>query len=289
MTSQEEKLTEIGFKQAEIITKQYAKTFYFASRFLPKEKRRASYAVYAICRISDETVDAQNFTNIEGLKRLQADINAVYSGGPLHSPILLAFSQTINKYQIPKLYFDELIRGMYMDLEKKRYADFNELYAYCYKVAGVVGLVMLKIFGCKDAATQDHAVNLGIAMQLTNILRDIREDAARGRIYLPEDELEKFGLTEENITKHNMGENFKPFMEFQINRARDYYHQSQQGLKLIEDAGCRFVIRLMQELYAGILDAIERNRYDVFSKRAHLNIFQKIAYTLRVLIRNKSA
>jgi phytoene synthase len=193
-----------GFSTARAITKQHAKTFYFASHFLPEEKRPAAYAVYALCRISDDTVDAVSSSTAaaaKNLSRIQDSLNAVYDNSPLTDDLLIAFKQTVATYAIPRLYFDELIDGMYLDLNKHTYEDFDELYRYCYKVAGVVGLIMLKIFGSNNPAAETHAVQLGVAMQLTNILRDIREDFQRGRVYLPQNELEKFGLSSDRLSQ----------------------------------------------------------------------------------------
>jgi len=279
-----------GFSAARAITKQHAKTFYFASHFLPSEKRPAAYAVYALCRISDDTVDADSSSTTavaKNLSRIQGSLNAVYDGSPLTDDLLMAFKQTVDTYAIPKLYFDELIDGMYMDLNKRTYEDFDELYRYCYKVAGVVGLIMLKIFGSNNPAAETHAVQLGVAMQLTNILRDIREDFQRGRIYLPQIELEKFGLSSDSLSSGVVDAAFKSFMQFQISRARDYFEQSAAGISMITDRRSRFVVCAMKDLYAGILSAIEKNDYDVFSNRAHVSSAGKIAAALRIFLRGE--
>jgi len=279
-----------GFSAARAITKQHAKTFYFASHFLPSEKRPAAYAVYALCRISDDTVDADSSSTAavaKNLSRIQGSLNAVYDGSPLTDDLLMAFKQTVDTYAIPKLYFDELIDGMYMDLNKRTYEDFDELYRYCYKVAGVVGLIMLKIFGSNNPAAETHAVQLGVAMQLTNILRDIREDFQRGRIYLPQIELEKFGLSSDSLSSGVVDAAFKSFMQFQISRARNYFEQSAAGISMITDRRSRFVVCAMKDLYAGILSAIEKNDYDVFSNRAHVSSAGKIAAALRIFLRGE--
>jgi phytoene synthase len=279
-----------GFSAARAITKQHAKTFYFASHFLPAEKRPAAYAVYALCRISDDTVDADSSSTaavVKNLSRIQDSLNAVYDGSPLTDDLLMAFKQTVDTYAIPKLYFDELIDGMYLDLNKRTYEDFDELYRYCYKVAGVVGLIMLKIFGSNNPAAETHAVQLGVAMQLTNILRDIREDFQRGRIYLPQIEREKFGLSSDSLSSGVVDAVFKSFMQFQISRARDYFEQSAAGISMIADRRSRFVVCAMKDLYAGILSAIEKIDYDVFSNRAHVSSAGKIAAALRIFLRGE--
>lgn len=275
-----------GFLQAEAITKKYASTFYFSSRFLSEEKRLAAYAIYAICRISDETVDkASGESSKQNLVKLLENITAAYDHVPLDNAILSAFSQTVDKYEIPKKYFLEFIAGMYLDLEKNRYNDFDELYDYCYKVAGVVGLIMLQIFGYKDIRAQGYAVDLGIAMQLTNILRDVKEDYLRGRIYIPKDEMMRFNVTETDISEGQVNANFKALLKFQISRAREYYVNSRSGLNMINDRNSRFVVYAMANIYSGILNSIEKHNYNVFSRRAHVSLLGKITSILKILLK----
>lgn len=273
----------IGFLLAKEITRKYAKTFYFASHFLPEEKRNAAYAVYAFCRVSDESVDSLSHrASLENLKTLEEKLQLLYSDIQLNDAILSVLRMTVQRYSIPQEYFKELIRGMYMDLEKNRYADFSQLSLYCYRVAGVVGLIMLAIFNNSDMRAKDYAISLGIAMQLTNILRDIREDYARDRIYLPQAEMQHFRVTESDIAQGTNDRNFKELLKFQIKRARKYYANSADGIKMIQDRRVRFVIAAMKELYARILHEIEKNNYDVFAKRARVNILKKILITLKI-------
>jgi len=275
-----------GFAESRAITKKHAKSFYFASQFLPKDKRYAAYAVYAICRISDHCVDdptaSSSPLNLEDIKN---KIIAAYGDDPLEDKVLLAFRQTVKKYHIPREYFDELIEGMYMDLDKSRYENFKELYRYCYKVAGVVGLIMLTIFGHEHPKTKIYAIRLGIAMQLTNILRDIKEDFNLGRIYLPKDEMERYGITEEMISQGRISKRFRHFLKFQIRRAKDYYHNSQKGIRMIGNMESRLVVCMMRDIYSGILGSIEKNRYDVFSRRAYVRTFTKILIACKLFLR----
>lgn len=273
-----------GFQIAKEITRHHAKTFYFASRFLPRNKRLAAYAVYAICRTSDDAVDTPTALPAVSLAQVAANIESAYDGSPLRDPLLLAFRQTVQEYNIPKAYFDTLLDGMAMDLRKTRYRDFAELYDYCYKVAGVIGLIMLRIFGYESDEAKKYAVDLGVAMQLTNILRDIREDEERGRIYIPQEELEKFQISEEEIVNRVQSENWTRLLKFQIKRARAYYASSLHGIKLISDLGSRFVVLAMREIYGAILRVIERNDYDVFSQRAHVKGKEKAMMALRILL-----
>jgi 15-cis-phytoene synthase len=272
-----------GTRIAQQITKKYAKTFYFASLFLKKDKREASYAVYAACRLSDETVDGSKGANAQvQLNKLEQKLNSVYSPAALDDPVLSALRAVVGKYQISKEYFDALLAGMRMDLDKARYADFAELRDYCYKVAGVVGLVMLRIFGWRTEAA-DFAVDMGIAMQLTNILRDIREDFRLGRIYLPADELRRFGVSESDIAEEKITDNFCALMRFEIERARQYYVRASAGIKLLADPNSRFVARAMSDIYSGILTEIERNGYDVYTCRAHVGLAGKVHAILMIL------
>jgi len=277
-----------GFKIAKKITKHFAKTFYLASFFLPQDKRLASYAVYAICRISDESVDSLKGNCSElSLKELRKKIDLAYTNAALNNNLLSAFRKTVNTYSIPKEYFYELIDGMNMDLVKNRYADFEELKEYCFKAAGVVGLIMLKIFGAKDAKAEKFASDLGIAMQLTNILRDIKEDALRGRIYIPLNEFKNFKISEADIISGKINDDFKRLMQHQIKRAREYYQESEKGLSLINNPKSRFVATAMKEMYQTILDEIKNNHYNVFNQRAHVNKFKKLLIIIKILLKRK--
>ncbi|MEI8350171.1 MAG: phytoene/squalene synthase family protein [Candidatus Omnitrophota bacterium] len=277
-----------GFLQARAITKKHAKTFYFASLFLSKKKQSAAYAVYAICRISDESVDNTRQSGQDtALTRIKENIAAAYASNPLQDDLLKAFRKTVKTYRIPKHYFDELIEGMDMDTRVSRYETFQELYRYCYKVAGVVGLIMLKIFGYQNPQAEAYAVDLGVAMQLTNIIRDIAEDFEKGRIYLPAHDLRQFGVSEKMITQGIVDDKFIALLKYQIERARHYYKTASKGIPLISDRNCRFVTLAMQELYSGILAAVERNNYDVFSQRAQVSTIKKILTASKIALRQE--
>lgn len=276
----------LGFKEAKKITKHFAKTFYLASLLLSPDKKRALHAIYAICRICDESVDNQKTApSLYYLDEIKSSIESAYSESRLDKPLLLAFRNTITNYKIPKEYFYELLEGMRMDLTKTRYADFAELYPYCYKVAGVIGLIMLKIFSCEDKRAEKHAIELGVGMQLTNILRDIKEDFQRGRIYIPVNEMKKFNISEQAIAQEKVNEDFKAMMRDSIKKTREYYQNAEIGISLIPSKRCRIVANSMKEMYSGILQEIEKNNYDVFSKRAYVSKIKKIGMILRVLLR----
>jgi len=279
---------KVGFIRAERITKHFAKTFYLASLFLPRDKRLASYAVYAICRISDESVDSDTGLDKKTyLNKIKENIETVYSNNPLQDNLLLAFRFTINKYSIPKEHFKELILGMEMDLIKTRYNDFDELYSYAYRAAGVVGLIMQKILGTKNGTAEEFSVSLGVAMQITNILRDLKEDWSRERLYLPLEDMNKFKVAENDIASGNVNISFKSLMNFEINRCRNYYKKASGGFKMIPGLRERFVVIAMSEMYSAILDQIELTSYDVFSGRIKVSYLKKIFIIIKIFTRGK--
>jgi phytoene synthase len=280
-----------GFQKAKEITRKHAKSFYFASLFLPPQKRNAAYSVYALCRLSDDSVDSL-LAKPAGLERLKTSINSAYEGSHDSSPLLAAFSYSVNRNSVPKKYFDSLLKGVAMDLTQKRYSNFDRLYCYCYKVAGVVGLIIAAIFGLREEKSEleqatSAAVSLGVAMQLTNILRDLREDYSLGRIYLPQDEMHRFKVSEEQIACGTIDENFIRLLNFQIKRARQYYQSSKPGIKLLSGRRCRLVVCLMKDIYSGILNSIEKNKFDVFTQRAQVNFWGKLKLTLRTLLKGE--
>ncbi|UCD15390.1 MAG: phytoene/squalene synthase family protein [Candidatus Omnitrophota bacterium] len=281
------RLIKSGYQRAKTLTKTYAKTFYFSSIFLPPQKRYAAFSVYAACRISDNAVDDLSESAAYQLDKVRKKIDAVYNNTRLNDCVLLAFKETVNKYGIPRQYFDDLIDGMYMDLNKNRYQNFDQLYSYCYRVAGVVGLMMSKIFGYTNPQVPEYAVNLGIAMQLTNIARDIKEDFQRGRIYLPSEDMARFKVSESHIANEQLDSNFTELLRFQIWRARNYYDNSSNGIKMISDLRSRLTVTAMKEIYSAILNSIENNNYDVFSKRAYVPNRKKFMLTLKFLIEGK--
>lgn len=275
-----------GFKDSALATRKHAKTFYYCSLFLNKEKRMAAYAVYGFSRSLDDTFDGEN-TNCPGdPASWHARIDNIFSDSQMCSPSLLALRHTVKKYDIPPEYFHELVNGMEMDLVKAEYRDFAELYEYCYRVAGVVGLIMAKIFGYSNDDALLYAEKMGVAMQLTNILRDIKEDQDMGRTYLPSDELRQYGISPEMLRSGTVDDNFVQFMNFQIDRARSFYKEGLKGIPLIQDRNSRFIARLMGSIYSGILDSIIKNGYDVFSERAYVPLRRKIFLTAGMIMKN---
>ncbi len=272
---------ERNFAECKVYTRHYAKTFYFASYVLPREKRKAAYAVYAFCRYADNLIDnagpgSDTHLALRRLTELRHQLRYVYAFSELMDPKLLAFRETVFHYKIPQQYFEDLLRGVEMDLTKTRYESFSELQDYCYCVASVVGLIMSCIFGVSDSKALARAEDLGTAMQLTNILRDIGEDYDLGRIYLPKDDMDAFGYTEDELSRGVVNGNFKRLMEFQITRAREYYERAAAGIPLLTNDGSRFCVRLMSRTYGKILKAIEHHGFDVFSSRAFVPFSKKL-------------
>jgi len=288
------------FDECRDYTRNFAKSFYFSSFLLPKEKRAAAYAVYTFCRYADNIVDGSVMISTENIrekfKELNSFLDEVYftmKGNidlsdrravlPAHIS-RSAFAQTVVKYKIPRKYFHDLIEGVCMDTEHKRYNTFAELENYCYKVASVVGLIMTEIFGYTHKAALPYAVYLGKAMQLTNILRDIKEDYQMGRIYLPSEELKCFEYTEGDIAARNMNENFAMMMRFNIDRARAYYELSTHGFPYLTNDGSRTTVVLMYKIYSRILNEIEAYGYDVYSDRRFVSTAEKLKLTGLYLI-----
>ncbi|HRK04959.1 MAG TPA: phytoene/squalene synthase family protein [Chlorobiota bacterium] len=281
--------TTVAYEECRNLTFRHAKTFYFASRFLPRTKRNACYAVYAFCRWVDDLVDVAtqtgNVTPADAavlVHRWRTRINNLYDGkGPEdlggfeEQAILTAWDDTLRRFDIPRNLPEELIEGVLLDTVVDRFATFDELKNYCYKVASVVGLMTTPIFGYNDDAALPRAVDLGIAMQLTNIIRDVGEDAAMGRIYLPQEELRAFGVSEDDILQRRMTPGLRALLEFQTARARSYYHQAESGISLL-DGNARPTVRLMSRNYEKILDVVEKMDYDVFRRRASTTLFQKL-------------
>jgi len=268
------------------MTRHHAKTFYFASHVLPAQKRADAYAVYAFCRYVDDQIDLapDEAARLRAFADLSHLLHAVYlpedhehaelGGGSL--PWLPAFRETVARRAIPATYFEDLLKGVEMDRGRVRLQTWEELDLYCYHVASVVGLIMVHVMTEPAPELLKPARDLGTAMQLTNILRDIAEDWERDRLYLPADELEKFGLTAEDIAQKRLGDSFRAMMRFQIGRARAYYSYGDAGIPGLPDDGSRFCARLMSIIYAAILDEIERADYDVFRGRARVSLPRKL-------------
>ncbi|MCG8373720.1 MAG: squalene/phytoene synthase family protein [Balneolales bacterium] len=297
-----EEVSDVRLKDAyahcRAITRYYAKTFYMATRFLPNEKQRSIFAIYGLCRYLDNLVDeAEDLINNTGFDISEVDqkldsfkynLIGVYEGRDSHDPILTAFADTLKKFHIPINLPFELMDGVRSDLTKNRYANFHEVYNYSYKVASVVGLMTSRVFGYSEPKALDYAIDLGIAMQLTNILRDIGEDLDRDRIYLPKDEMMMFGVSEADLFNGVLSDSFIDLMKFQIQRARKYYERADTGIKMLE-RDSRLPVYLARYNYARILDKIEENDYNVFGQRAYLNKMEKFSILPRIFMEMRAA
>lgn len=274
-----------AYRHCRQITRHHAKTFYLATRFLPNFKQRGIFALYALCRYLDDLVDEaedlyrqqkMSLSDIEeSIEKWETDIKTVFNGGYISHPVLLAIRDTLNHFNIEAKYPLELLEGVSMDLVKDRYENFDELYRYSYLVASVVGLMTTDIFGFEGQEARKHAEHLGIAMQLTNILRDIGEDLDRGRIYLPQEDLNHFGVTENDLFERKNTPAFKRLMAFQIERARTYYQSAALGIPMLSKDS-RLPVALALQNYSQILTKIEASGYTVLEKRAYLNMGQKL-------------
>lgn len=266
-----------------LVARRHARSFYFASWALPAEKKAAAYAVYAFCRHADDVMDRSPdpARAPEVLRALRGELARFFEGEGGKHPFAPAFIEAIGRYQIPHEPFLELLEGVGRDEGRVRMANWEELRGYCYQVASVVGLIMARIFEMQSDTAQAHAIDLGIAMQLTNILRDVGEDLANDRIYLPADELARFGISEVELKAGEISTAFLEMMKFQIDRSRAYYRQSEAGIPMLADDGSQYTVWLMRTIYAGILSEIERNHYDVFRRRATTSLPRKLRLAAR--------
>ena len=264
---------ERSHRHAERVTAAWARSFHFASRFLPARKRRGVFALYDYCRHVDNLVDERGdrpeaAVRVE-LAGMRALVRRVHGGALPDGERWLALHDTLHRFPVPLEPLLELVDGVERDLDPAGFTDYGELEEYCRKVAGGVGLMLGPVLGADQRRLREPGVGLGIAMQLTNILRDVGEDLARGRCYLPADELAAFGLTPEVLGERPLSPRFIELMRFQVRRARVLFDRAEAVLPLFPTDGSRLTVRLMQRTYAGILDVIERQGYDVFSRRAY--------------------
>lgn len=260
-------------------------SFYYSFLFLPPERRRAITALYAFCREVDDAVDECSEVEIARTKLAwwRREIAASYDGSAAH-PVAQALIPVVREFNLPLRHFHDVIDGMEMDLQYNRYPDFPTLQTYCYRVAGVVGLMAAEIFGYREPATRQYAELLGTAFQLTNIIRDVGEDARRNRIYLPLDELARFGVKSEDIVRLHESHGFQPLMAFQIERARDYYQRAfaalPQGDRKSQRAGL-----VMAAIYLTTLDEIEAGGCKVLTGRTSLTPIRKLWIAWRTWLR----
>ncbi|MBN2709455.1 MAG: phytoene/squalene synthase family protein [Calditrichaceae bacterium] len=274
-----DKSLEAAFRYARSQTAHYSKSFFFSATFLPKEKRWETYALYGFCRYADNIIDNPRGRTteelIEEVNSVIREIKIAYRLGESEHPIIKSFIHVAKKRNIPIEYPLELMEGVKMDLTRNRYNNFDELYQFAYRVAGVVGLMMSYVLGYKDESALVYAEQLGVAMQLTNILRDVKEDKEMNRIYLPLDELERFGLTEEDVLSEKMNVRMRRLMKFQVKRAHRYYHEADKGIKMLTP-NTQFAIYSASRIYQGILMKIEARNYNPFLGRVFVKQSKKM-------------
>ncbi len=274
-----------AYRQAERITAEHSKSFYLASALLPEEKRSAVRALYAFCRTVDDIVDEAAEDNRESQLDYWREVTKTASA-PTDDLVALAWADTLARYHIPRHYALQLIDGVARDLTQSRYQTFGELATYCYGVASTVGLMSMYIVGFKSNDAVPYAIKLGVALQMTNILRDVGEDYRNGRLYLPREELVFYGIREQDIAEGRVTDNWRQFMKFQIERTRQIYAESWAGVKMLEREG-QLAIGAASVFYQGILDEIEKNDYDVFTKRASLSAWEKLRRVPSLWVRIK--
>jgi len=270
------------------VTRHHAKSFFFCSFALPPVKKDAAYAIYAFCRHADDAIDCCPDPDLLPgiIEALRLEYGRVLSGES-HEAFAPALRDAVNRYGIEETHFAELIEGVAMDEQTVRIETWEELRRYCYHVASTVGLVMCPVLGLKDPAGIERAIDLGIAMQLTNILRDVGEDRRMGRIYLPAEELDRFGVEESDLDQRSISPALRELMKFQIDRARDYYFRSEPGIALLAADGSQFTTWLMRTVYGGILEEIEKIDYQVLRQRAYVRLPRKFALAGKAWLRSR--
>lgn len=267
-----------AYEICRLLTRKEARNFYFAFLTLPAQRRRAIYVAYAFCRYCDDSVDDAGTTEekLARIARLRHLLAETYHGRATE-PVFIGLADVADQYQIPQEYFDEVLNGVESDLIKTRYSDFDELRTYCYQVASVVGLICIHIFGYHGGEmARRHAIDLGLAMQLTNICRDVREDWELGRVYLPQDEMRRYGVTEEDLEAGAVTDSFAELLQYQIGRAREYFASGRLLLPYLPRRS-RACPAALGSIYGGVLNRIERSEYNVFGERIGLSNGAKLA------------
>jgi 15-cis-phytoene synthase len=281
---------KISFEHARRLTAHFAKSFYFSARILPIDRRWATYAVYGFCRYADNLIDSPRgrtreelFTEVEALRQ---ELTICHRTGESEHSVMRAFAPVMKRYSIPLEYPMDLLKGVTMDMERDRYERFDELYVFCYRVASVVGLMMTCVLGYKDASAFEYAEKMGIAMQLTNILRDVQEDKNMGRIYLPNEDLRTFGVSEDDILNERISPELRACMKFQVERAHHYYDEGDKGISLLPRES-QYAISSASKIYRGILRKIEERDFNPFLGRVFVPQQKKIGILLGEVVRTK--
>lgn len=270
------------------LTRKSRSNFFYAFLLLPRAQREAIFAVYAFCRIVDDAVDegVDRAAQRRELARWREEIARVWGAGAPEHPAAQRLQEAVRRFPIPRPALEEIIAGVEMDLDRATYATFEDLYPYCYRVASAVGLCSIAIFGYTDPRAEDYAINLGVALQLTNILRDVQVDARIGRVYLPQEDLRRFGVSAEDLRAGRLTQGFADLMAFQAGRARDYYARAWRGLPEV-DRRRLFAAEIMGRTYFALLRAIETRGFDVFGERVTVPTRRRIAIALACWARSR--
>lgn len=278
---------EEAYEACAKITRESSTNFYYAFLTLPEQKRRAIYATYAFCRLCDDIVDDPDRPDDPSLElaTVRAKLGEAYEGSE-SGAIWTALADSQKRFGIGQSHYAAVIEGCEMDLTKSRYQTFEELAEYCKKVASAVGLVCIEVCGYEDQDAVQHAIDLGIAMQLTNVIRDVAEDAGNGRIYLPLEEIRRFGYSEQELIEGSVNENFRQLIKFQVDRAREYFERGNRLFPLL-DRRSRACPQAMAEVYMSILDKIEDANFDVMSSKVSLSKRVKLTLAARLWIRSR--
>ncbi|HLH44233.1 MAG TPA: phytoene/squalene synthase family protein [Bryobacteraceae bacterium] len=265
------------------VARSEAKNFYYSFLLLPQRQRRAMCAIYAFMRYCDDLSDGEGIGDrAAAIKRWRCDLDTALRGDKPNHPLWPAFSDTVNRFRIPHLYFHEMIEGVSSDLEPRSIHAFGELYDYCYHVASVVGLTIIHIFGFSSPDALKLAEKCGVAFQLTNILRDIREDANNGRVYLPQEDLALFGVSREALLAGSVSEPLRELLAFEAARARDYYRQSAPLVGMVSPRS-RPSLRALIGIYSRLLDRIAGSGYEVLAERVRVPAWEKVWIVIRSL------
>lgn len=269
--------------QAKQIAKKSKSSFYYAFTLLPNDKREAMNTVYAFCRQTDDIIDEGNDTDdirFENLRKWRIELQKALRNQSNFN-LLNKLARIIRQFNIPIEPFFDLIIGMEMDLQQNRYLSFDDLRQYCYHVASTVGLMSIEIFGYKNQSTRDYAINLGLALQLTNILRDVKTDAMKGRIYLPQEDMERFNYSEEELMNFVYNENFVQLMRYEASHAYEFFRRADESLTF-DDKPSMFAARAMEKIYYRLLKKLEDENFNIFDKKINISTFRKAALSLGV-------
>ena len=292
-TPSETRELELAFARARAIHKHHGKSYYFAARMFPRELQQATFALYAFFRVPDEIVDNSPLETPSDLQAVKDELNqwgeqwrAAYQSGRSEHPVLHVTAHTFHRYQIPYDYSEAFLAAMIQDTYQARYATYADLEGYMYGSAAVVGLMMSHVIGFQNPALE-HAEKLGYAMQLTNFLRDVDEDyQLRGRVYLPQDELAQFGVTDEQISARQFDDNFRALAQFQAQRAHRLYDEANQGIALLQPEG-RMAVACASVLYRAILGKLAAQDWNVFARRAKTGLGEKMGLAARTYRRHR--